>query len=73
MTYYQSTVDNKTKYDLESIQIAVKLLDKDGVTISDELISVENWNKGEKKKIDFSTDKEFNQIKLELGDYSIKQ
>lgn len=73
LTNYQSNVENTTKYNLESLQISVKLLDKNGSKVSDELISVENWNKGEKKQLEFSTDKKFDQIKLELGDYSIKQ
>ena len=72
LTYYQAVVENTTNYNLESIQIDLKLLDKDGMTVSDEMISVDNWNKGEKKKLEFSTDKNFSQMKCELNDYVIK-
>lgn len=69
---YQAIVENKTNVDLESLTINIKLLDKEGITVSDEMILVENWSKGEKKKLEFSTDKKFSEIKWELGEYYTK-
>lgn len=69
---YAAVVENSTSVDLESLEVNVKLLDKEGVTVSDELVFVDNWNKGEKKKLEFATDKSFSEIKWELGNYYTK-
>lgn len=69
---YAAVVENSTSINFESLEINVKLLDKDGVTISDEPVWVDNWNTGEKKKLEFSTDKSFSEMKWELGDYYTK-
>lgn len=69
---YEAVVENSTSVNFEGLEINVKLLDKDGVTVSDELVWVDNWNKGEKKKLEFSTDKSFSEMKWELGSYYIK-
>lgn len=66
---YASVVENSTSVNFESLEINVKLLDKDGVTISDEIVWVDNWNIGEKKKLEFTTDKSFSEIKWELSNY----
>lgn len=69
---YADVIENSTSVNFESLEINVKLLDKDGVTVSDEIVWVDNWNTGEKKKLEFSTDKSFSEMKWELGSYYVK-
>lgn len=69
---YAAVVENSTSVEFESLEVKIKLLDKEGVTVSDEFVYVDNWSKGEKKKLEFTTDKSFSEMKWELGNYYTK-
>ena len=69
---FSAIAENSTSVDFEGFEVKIKLLDEDGVTVSDELVWIDNWNKGEKKKLEFSTDTSFSEMKWEVGDYYTK-
>lgn len=59
---YEAIVENTSGVDLESFYLDIKLLDKDGVVVESNTASADNWNKGEKVKLTFMTDKNFEKI-----------
>lgn len=66
---YQAVVENTTGTDFSSFQLSINLLDKDGVIIDTTYASVSNWNKGQKVRFEFSTDKDFTSTSI-VGSYS---
>lgn len=69
---YGAVIDNTSDYDIESISIDVSLLDKDGVIVGTQYTSADNVSKGQKAKIEFSTDKEFDRMELILNWFEAK-
>lgn len=59
---YSAVVENTTSTSFSTFQIAVDLLDKDGVTIETAIAYCDGWDSGEKTRIEFNTDKSFETI-----------
>ncbi|MCS8604687.1 FxLYD domain-containing protein [Lactiplantibacillus pentosus] len=56
---YSATVENTTGANIKDFSAVVKLKDKSNVTTDTQYVNTENWNKNEKVKFKFSTDKDF--------------
>lgn len=69
---YEAVIDNTSDYDIESISIDVSLLDKDGVIVETAYVSADNVSKGQKAKVEFSTDAEFDRMELILNWFEAK-
>jgi len=59
---YEAVLDNTTDYDIVHLQLDISLLDAEGVIVKTEYASVDNVAKGQKAKVEFSTDAEFDRI-----------
>lgn len=67
--YYSSVQENTTNKDITYINMVVKLKDENGVTVEEQYIYLDSWKKGEKVKMEFSTEKEFVDTEITV-DYS---
>lgn len=70
---YETVVENTAGVDFESFYLDVKLLDADGVVVESTPVSTNGvWNKDQKVKLTFSTDKDFEKIEW-TAEYYIKE
>lgn len=69
---YQAVLENTTDYDIEELGLDVSLLDKDGVIVATEYASADNVSKGQKAKLEFETDQEFDKYELVVNYFSAK-
>lgn len=70
---YETVVQNTTGVDFESFYLDVKLLDSEGVVVESIPVSPNGyWNKDQKIKLTFSTDKDFEKIEWK-EEYYIKE
>lgn len=70
---YETVVQNTTGVDFESFYLDVKLLDSEGVVVESIPVSPNGyWNKDQKVKLTFSTDKDFEKIEWK-EEYYIKE
>lgn len=69
---YKAIVENTMDYEIVSLSIDVNLIDKDGVNIATEYVSMDNIASGEKGKLEFSTDEQFEKTKLTVNYYELK-
>lgn len=70
---YEAVVENTTGVDFESFFLDIKLVDSDGVIVESIPVSPNGaWNKDQKVKLTFSTDKDFEKIEW-TPEYYIKQ
>ncbi|KPI51588.1 hypothetical protein C4097_10640 [Clostridioides difficile] len=61
---YQATVENTSDLDLQDFYLDINLIDKDGVIIDTQTSTSINgtWEKGQKVRLEFDTDKDFEKI-----------
>ena len=59
---YEAILDNTTDYDIISLDLDISLLDSEGVIVKTEYSNVENVSKGQKAKVEFNTEAEFDRI-----------
>jgi len=59
---YEAILENTTDYDIVHLQLDISLLDSEGVIVSTENASADNVAKGQKARVEFSTDAEFERI-----------
>lgn len=64
LKFYNAIVENITEYHLKDFSIDLKLIDSDGVTVATEYAFTNNWNKGDKAKLEFMTSEEFDKIDI---------
>lgn len=70
---YEAIVENTTGVDFESIFLDVKLIDADDVIVESTIVSPNGlWNKDQKVKLEFSTDKNFEKMEW-TAEYYIKE
>ena len=69
---YQSIIENTSDFDFDHIYYDVQLLDKDDIVVGNETLSIQNFNKGSKQKIEFSTSTEHETIKILVDMFGIK-
>jgi hypothetical protein len=69
---YHLLLDNTTSHAFSYFTIDVKLIDKNGVTVSTQSTTTENWDKGSKVQFDIGTDKTFATYKLTINRYNYK-
>lgn len=70
---YEAVVENTSGVDFDSFSLDVKLLDADGVIVESVPVALSgSWNKGQKVKLTFSTDKDFEKIEW-TPEYYIKE
>ncbi len=69
---YKAIVENTMDYDIVELDIDVNLIDSDGVNVSTEFVSVDNIARGEKGKLEFSTDEQFEKTKLTINYFELK-
>ncbi len=70
---YEAIVENNSGVDLESYYLDVKLIDKDGVVVESNPVSTSGvWKNGQKVKLEFSTDKNFDKLEWD-AEYYIKE
>ena len=70
---YEAVVENTSGIDFDSFFLDVKLLDADGVIVESVPVALSgSWNKGQKVKLTFSTDKDFEKIEW-TPEYYIKE
>lgn len=67
--YYSTIQENTTNKDITYINMVIKLKDENGITIEEQYIYLDSWKKGEKVKMEFSTEKEFVDTEITV-DYS---
>ena len=67
---YSTVVENTTSTSFSYFSIAVDLLDKDGVTIETANAYCDWWDAGEKTRIEFSTDKNFETMEPSYASWS---
>lgn len=68
---YEATLENTTEYDIKSLQIDVSLLDKEGTILETRYVFAENVSKGQKAKLKFDTNTDFEKLELILDYYEI--
>ena len=56
---YEAILDNTSDYDITHLSLDISLLDADGVIVDTGYADVENISKGQKARVEFSTDAEF--------------
>lgn len=61
---YSTVVENTTSFNFSSFSLNAKLIDKDDVTVDTQYVSTEDFQKGQKAKLDFQTDKSFVKTKV---------
>lgn len=59
---YEAVLENTTDYDIKSLSLDIGLLDSDGVIVETAYGDVQNVSKGQKAKVEFETDAEFEKI-----------
>lgn len=59
---YEAVLDNTTDYDIVTLELDISLLDSAGVIVATEHSYIENVSKGQKAKVEFQTDAEFERI-----------
>lgn len=64
---YTGVIENTAGVDFNSFEININLLDKDGMIVESLFDSISNLKKGQKAKIEFSTDQEFKTTSLEIN------
>ncbi len=69
---YEAIFENSTDFDIVSISIDISLLDADGVIVETNYASVDNVSQGQKAKLEFSTDAEFEKIDPIMDWYEVK-
>ena len=69
---YEAIVENTMEYDIVDLEIDVNLIDGDGVNVATEYVSLDNIASGEKGKIEFSTDEQFEKTKLTINYFELK-
>ena len=70
---YEAIVENNSGVDLESYYLDVKLIDKDGVVVESTPVSTSGlWKNGQKVKLEFSTDNNFDKLEWD-AEYYIKE
>lgn len=65
---YTAIVENTTNYNIKDFSASLKLIDTDGVTVDTDYVYTNNWNKGEKVKLEFMTSDKFDKIEV-IKDY----
>lgn len=68
-SYYTATVENTTGLNIENLNLSFKLIDDNGVTVDTPVEYVENWNAGEKRQLEFWTDKQFSKTEITMDEY----
>lgn len=67
---YSATVENTSGVDLESFYLDVKLIDAEGVVVESNPVATSGvWKNGQKIKLEFSTDKNFEKIEWDAEYY----
>lgn len=61
---YNTIIENTTSLNFKDFSLNVKLIDKDGVTVDTQYVSTQDFQKGQKVKLEFETDKPF--VKTDL-------
>ena len=69
---YQAIVENTMDYEIVDLSLDVNLIDKDGVNVYTEYVSLNNIASGEKGKLEFSTDEQFEKTKLTINYFELK-
>ena len=59
---YEALFENTTDFEIKSLGIKVSLLDADGVIVETAYANVDNVSKGQKAKVEFSTDATFEKM-----------
>lgn len=67
---YEAIVENKTTIDFSYFAFNVDLIDKDGITLTTAIASVEGWQAGEKSRFTFDTSEEFEMMEIESASWS---
>ena len=61
---YATVVENTTSIEFSYFAFEIDLYDKDGVKLTTEYASVDNWKAGEKSRFSFYTDEKFTEMKV---------
>jgi len=69
---YEAIIENNTDYDIENLSLDLSLLDKDGVIVKTEYASVDNVSKGQKARLEFTTDEEFDRVEPIINYFEAK-
>lgn len=69
---YEAILENTTEYDLSNLSLEISLLDKDGVIVETAYASADNVSKGQKARVEFSTDKDFDKYEIVLDYFEAK-
>lgn len=64
---YSATINNTTDMDLKTLELNINLLDDEGVIIESMYDNVNNIKKGQKARVEFSTDLEFDKTSVEIN------
>ncbi|MGL4876130.1 MAG: hypothetical protein ACRC30_15935 [Clostridium sp.] len=72
-TKYEAVLENTSDINFETLSYNVQVKDKDGVVVDNGYLHLENFNKGSKQKVDFSTDKDGTEILVTVNYYNVKE
>ena len=70
--YYYAIFENTTDTTITGIEIAINLLDKDGVIVDDTSVDADNIKPGQKAKLEFSTSTEFKDTDMTINYYTVE-
>ncbi len=59
---YEATLENTTDYDITTLSLDISLLDAEGVIVETTYADVDNVSKGQKARVEFSTESDFDKI-----------
>lgn len=69
---YTATLENTSDYDISDLGLEINLLDKEGTIIGSEYANANNVKKGQKAKLEFSTDEDFDKLETTISYYEVK-
>ncbi|EOH93772.1 FxLYD domain-containing protein [Enterococcus pallens] len=66
---YTATIENTTGLSINNLMATVNLLDGEGVVVDTSYLNANNWRAGQKYKFEFMTDKEFQNMDVDVSHY----
>ena len=69
---YEAILENTTDYEISTLSLDISLLDAEGVIVETAWASVENVSKGQKARLEFSTEAEFDKMQPTIDWFEVK-
>ena len=69
---YIANAENTTKLNFKYLSLNIKLIDDQGTTVDTQIVYADNWVSGEKRNLEFGTDKTFSTIQISVDAYTLE-